>query len=97
MTRRTTAWTFRALEDDGLADNLYTVGVRYGYNRHYSVEAFVAPKALDDAKNALNTLTPISDHKILDDFCCNSPRIATDSISFAYISAPRTLKVALRV
>ncbi len=90
VTRRPTALTESALEEDGLADNPYTLGVRYCYNRYSSVEAFVAPKSLDDSKNVLETLTPISDHKFLDDYCCISPRISPDSNLLVYLSAPRT-------
>ena len=75
VTRRPTALTEPSLEEDGLADSPYTLGVRYCYNRFSSVEAFIAPKTLDDAKKVLEALTPVSDQKFLDDFCCTGPRI----------------------
>lgn len=89
VTRRPTAMKSPALEEDGLADNVHTLGVRYCYNRYVSIEAFVAPKCLEDASTCLDTLTPVSDHKDTADFCCYSPRFTPDAKQLFYLSAPR--------
>lgn len=89
ITRRPREYVETPFEKNGLADNPYNLGVVYCYNRYSSVEVFRAPHRLEDAATALESLTPVSNHNELKDFCCSSPRFHPDSGMLVYISAPR--------
>jgi len=89
ITRRPREAVETPFEKNGIADNPYNLGVVYCYNRYSSVEIFRAPQTLADASSVLESLTPVSNHNELKDFCCSSPRFHPDSSLLVYISAPR--------
>jgi acylaminoacyl-peptidase len=89
VTRRPSALTHPSLEADNISDKPYDLGTRYCYNRYSSVELLNAPTSLEDAETALLSMTPVTDHHDMADFCCSSPRFSPDSKVLVYVSAPR--------
>jgi acylaminoacyl-peptidase len=89
VTRRPSPLVTPSLEKDNISDKPYELGTRYCYNRYSSVELLSAPDTLEDAATALFSMTPVTDHSDLRDFCCSSPRFSPDSKVLLYLSAPR--------